>query len=162
MIKALPDRGRATRILVSLGPGSFTGVRIGIATARALGIAWNAEVLGYPTLALVAATNGQTQANPVTVCMTGGHGEWLVQDFSADGLPQTDFASLRPDAAILRGAHKVIAGTKASELAASLSTGTVGSTVIPDARNVLALPTEVITSEIAPIYGRPPDARLPS
>lgn len=162
IIAALPDRGRADRILVSLGPGSFTGVRIGIATARALAIAWNAEVLGYPTLALVAAIIRQDRAVPVTVCMTGGHGEWLIQDFSVDGLPQTDFASLRPDAAVSRGAHHIIAGTKASELAALLSSDTVGSTVIPDARDVLTLPTDVLTSEIAPIYGRPPDARLPS
>ena len=55
MIAELPDKGRAERIVVSLGPGSFTGVRIGLAAARALGLAWQAEVLGYPTLALVAA-----------------------------------------------------------------------------------------------------------
>ena len=55
MIAELPGKGRAERIVVSLGPGSFTGVRIGLAAARALGLAWAAEVLGYPTLALVAA-----------------------------------------------------------------------------------------------------------
>ena len=73
MIGALPDKGRAERIVVSLGPGSFTGVRIGLATARALGFAWSAEVLGYPTLALIAA---QAQAvhpgKPLTVCVNGG------------------------------------------------------------------------------------------
>ena len=55
MIAELPDRGRAERIFVGLGPGSFTGIRIGLAAARALGLAWGTEVRGYPTLALVSA-----------------------------------------------------------------------------------------------------------
>src|SRR5687767_12240445 len=54
MIARLPGAGRADRILVSRGPGSFTGVRIGIAAARALGIAWRAPVLGYAGFALLA------------------------------------------------------------------------------------------------------------
>ena len=83
MIADLPGKGRAERILVSLGPGSFTGVRIGIATARALGFAWSAHVLGYPTLALVAAMAEAEGAPEVTVCMTGGHGEWFVADMVA-------------------------------------------------------------------------------
>src|SRR5690606_30763159 len=96
MISELPDKGRAERIVVSLGPGSFTGVRIGLAAARALGLAWKAEVLGYPTLALVAAMARRTHPGPVTVCMTGGHGEWFVQDYGPDGLPQGNLVSLAP------------------------------------------------------------------
>ena len=79
LIAELPGKGRAARIVVSLGPGSFTGVRIGLAAARALGLAWQAEVLGYPTLGLVAAMAREAHPGPVTVCMTGGHGEWFVQ-----------------------------------------------------------------------------------
>ena len=80
MIAALPEKGRAGRILVALGPGSFTGVRVGVAAARALGLAWQAEVLGYPTLALVAAmARAECGAKPLAVVMTGGHGEWFVQ-----------------------------------------------------------------------------------
>ena len=96
MIAKLPDKGRADRVVVSLGPGSFTGVRIGLAAARALGIAWQAEVLGYPTLALVAAMARASHPGALTVCMTGGHGEWFVQDFGADGLPENELRSQTP------------------------------------------------------------------
>lgn len=43
--------GDITAIAASEGPGSFTGIRIGIATARALGQALHLPVIGVPTLA---------------------------------------------------------------------------------------------------------------
>ena len=55
LIATLPDKGRADCIAVNVGPGSFTGVRIGLSVARALGLAWGAEVLGYSALDLTAA-----------------------------------------------------------------------------------------------------------
>ncbi len=160
MIGALPGKGRAQHILVSLGPGSFTGVRIGLATARALGFAWGAEVLGYPTLALVAAGAQATRPQtPVTVCMNGGHGEWFVADFGADGLPLADTASLTPDAARTHPRSSLLAGNRAAALAAldpALPADVIDC--VPDARRVLLLPSALLTGNLAPIYGRGPDA----
>lgn len=162
MISELPDKGRAERVVVSLGPGSFTGVRIGLAAARALGLAWKAEVLGYPTLALVAAMARRSHPGPVTVCMTGGHGEWFVQDFGADGLPEGDLASLPPAEAARHGMHQVVAGSQAMKKAELAGEGNVALDILPDAREFLMLPDALLTAELAPLYGRPPDARLPA
>ena len=158
MIAELPGKGQADRIAVSLGPGSFTGVRIGVAAARALGLAWQAEVLGYPTLALVAAMASEAHPGPVTVCMTGGHGEWFVQDFGADGLPEGKALSVSPGEAARRARHPVVAGSKAAELTGA---DQVALAILPDARRFALLPDALLTADLAPIYGRPPDARLP-
>ncbi|MCL9981679.1 MAG: tRNA (adenosine(37)-N6)-threonylcarbamoyltransferase complex dimerization subunit type 1 TsaB [Erythrobacter sp.] len=163
MIGALPDKGRAARILVSLGPGSFTGVRIGLATARALGFAWGADVLGYPTLALIAA---QAQApafnghpgKALTVCVNGGHGEWFVQDFGPDGLPETKALSLTPAAARGDIHYSYAAGNRAAALLEFDGAGMVALDILPDACAVPLLNPALLTADLAPIYGRGADA----
>lgn len=158
-IAGLPDKGRADRILVSLGPGSFTGVRIGLAAARALGLAWGAPVLGYPTLALIAAMARAGQGcEPVSVCMTGGHGEWFVQHFDADGLPEGQLASLPPEQARGQHHHPLVAGSKAADLAQGHG---IALDLLPDARCTLLVPDSLLLADLAPLYGRAPDARLP-
>lgn len=162
MIAALPDRGHAGRILVSRGPGSFTGVRIGIATARALGVAWGAEVLGYPTLALIAAmARARHGSAPVTVSMSGGHGEWFVQDFAADGEPSTPLASLAPAVAATRAIQHIVAGSQAAALAQLVGGRRTVVGILPDAADTRLLPPTLVSGDLAPIYGRAPDARLP-
>ena len=54
-VAALLDGRRADAIIVDIGPGSYTGIRIGIAAARALGLAWAVPVHGVSALSLVAA-----------------------------------------------------------------------------------------------------------
>ncbi len=159
MIAALPDKGRADRILVSLGPGSFTGVRIGLATARALGFAWGAEVLGYPTLALIAAqAQAEHPGQPLTVCVNGGHGEWFVQDFGGDGLPETKVLSQTPAAARGDIHYSFAAGSRARELLESDGVGMVTLDILPDASAVPLLDPALLTGDLAPIYGRGADA----
>lgn len=51
----LEGQPRPGAILVDVGPGSYTGIRIGIAAARALGLAWGVPVHGMSALSLVAA-----------------------------------------------------------------------------------------------------------
>lgn len=157
-IANLPGKGVADRILVSLGPGSFTGVRIGLAAARALGLAWNAEVLGYPTLALMAA---QAPSGPVTVCMNGGHGEWFVQNFNAQRCPEDEVRSLAPEIALTACRHDTIVGNRARELAALLNREVQMIEGLPDARNGLLVPPALLSDRLTPNYGRAPDARLP-
>ena len=160
MIAALPGRGEAGRILVSLGPGSFTGVRIGIAVAGALAIAWRARIAGYPTLSLIAAVALADRADErVTVCMAGGHGEWFVQDFGPRGRAAGGLASLGPEAAAARPSAPLVAGNRASEFAGRR--GVQALQLLPDARFVGMLDPALLQPAIAPIYGRAPDARMP-
>lgn len=161
MIAELPDRGRADRILVSLGPGSFTGVRIGLAAARALGLAWGAQVLGFPTLELVRARASFPQSRAVTVCMNGGHGEYFVQNFSADAEAEDEVRSLVPEQAARVARHAVIAGNRAQALVELIGDGRLAVDLLPDANYAHLLPKARLQSDLTPIYGRGPDAKLP-
>lgn len=159
MIAALPGKGRADRIAVSLGPGSFTGLRVGIAAARALGLAWRAEVVGYPTFALLAAMAAdQRGEQPLAVAMTGGHGEWFVQRF-AGGLG-TPLASLTPARAVGTVPELLVVGSQAEALVALRGHGEA-LPLWPDARRFALLDEAVLTADLSPLYGRAPDARLP-
>jgi tRNA threonylcarbamoyl adenosine modification protein YeaZ len=161
MIAALPGKGRADRIAVALGPGSFTGVRVGLAAARALALAWNARLVGYPTLALIAAqARAEAGEVPVTVAITGGHGEWFVQDFAANGLPASELASLPAALAAEAACAELVAGNQAEALVALRGRGRAMD-LRSDARAWPRLPAALSSEDTAPLYGRAPDARLP-
>ncbi|WP_374412414.1 tRNA (adenosine(37)-N6)-threonylcarbamoyltransferase complex dimerization subunit type 1 TsaB [Novosphingobium colocasiae] len=165
MIAALPGNGRADRIVVALGPGSFTGVRVGLAAARALGFAWGAPVLGYSTLALVAAMArdlaGAEAAAGIDVAMTGGHGEWFVESHGPDGAPGLPLSSLPPEEAASTCRNLLVAGSQARALVERRGFGTALD-LLPDARCFALLPATALLTDTSPLYGRAPDARLPA
>jgi hypothetical protein len=103
----------------------------------------------------------QDHSGPLTVCMTGGHGEWFVQSFSADGAAEGEALSLNPAHAGSIASHPFTAGSQAAALVTGRRSGTA-LPLLPDARQWLALPAHFLTHRPAPIYGRPPDARLPT
>lgn len=75
------------RIAVTTGPGSFTGLRIGLSAARGLGLARKLPVLGIPSL--LALSLG-VEAGPVTVLLDARRGEAYFQAFSAPGMAETE------------------------------------------------------------------------
>ena len=72
-----------TRIAVTTGPGSFTGLRIGLSAARGLGLALGLPVLGIPTL--LALSLG-ADCNPVAVLLDARRDEAYFQTFSGPGI----------------------------------------------------------------------------
>lgn len=162
MIAALPDKGRADRIAVNSGPGSFTGIRVGLAAARALALAWNAAVDGYDSLTLLAGmARAQHPGLAVDVVTTGGHGEWFFRAFAADGTPLTDLVSRTPEAIAVLSQAPVLAGSQAEALGAARGGSAIALPLWPDARAFALLGPHALTADAAPVYGRPPDARLP-
>jgi tRNA threonylcarbamoyladenosine biosynthesis protein TsaB len=162
MIAALPDGGRADHILVDVGPGSFTGIRVGIAAARGLGLGWDATVAGYSSLALIA--RGADLEAPFAVVIEGGHGEVFMQGFATrPDLHATDaLASLPPAAALAQLGERIAIGGGVRWLTDLPRVQDGGADRLPDASLALALPDAYRTLPPKPIYGRAPDAKLPS
>jgi tRNA threonylcarbamoyladenosine biosynthesis protein TsaB len=157
-IGALPFGGRADLIIAGCGPGSFTGIRAGVAAARALAYGWNATAFGMSSQALIAA-GVDAENSSCVVAIEGGHGALFVQAFALPSLqPLTSVQSLAPsEAAAVHNEH-VVAGSGAERLIAARGFGTL---IEGEARasRVLMLPELLRNWNPRPVYGRAPDAK---
>ncbi len=74
------------RIAVTIGPGSFTGIRVGVAAARGLSLALGVPAVGVSTLSAIAAAHlSEHPPTPMFVAIDAKRGEAYCQAFAADG-----------------------------------------------------------------------------
>jgi tRNA threonylcarbamoyladenosine biosynthesis protein TsaB len=81
IVRACQQQGLAPGDLValgvSLGPGSFTGLRVGLSVAKGLALALNIPLLGIPTLDATAYAHSR-ETLPVCAVLPAGRGRWCV------------------------------------------------------------------------------------
>jgi tRNA threonylcarbamoyl adenosine modification protein YeaZ len=114
------DASQLDRIAVTVGPGSFTGLRVGIAAARGLALAAGKPAIGLTTLAAYAAPLiAANDAVPVVSAIDARHDHVYLQVFGAGGLTLVKPAILPvADAArAARGGPPRLVGTGAELLA---------------------------------------------
>jgi tRNA threonylcarbamoyl adenosine modification protein YeaZ len=157
MIAELMDGRSADHVLVGVGPGSFTGIRVAIAAAHGLAIGWGAKLEGMSSLALHAA--GAAAEGEVAAAVIGGHGELFVQQFDdATSAPTSDLRNLSPAAAAEFATAELVVGSGARQLVEARGWGEARE-AWPSAARALSLPKSLRSLPAKPVYARAPDAK---
>jgi tRNA threonylcarbamoyl adenosine modification protein YeaZ len=149
----------ADSILIGVGPGSFTGIRVGVAAAHGLAIGWNAGLSGMSSLALLAAS--ADVETDVAAAIQGGHGELFVQQFDTALHPASALINALPVAAAGSITAELVVGSGAAALVDARGHGGAID-LFPSARNALKLPAELRNLPATPLYARAPDAKARS
>jgi tRNA threonylcarbamoyl adenosine modification protein YeaZ len=169
------DFSALDRIAVTLGPGGFTGVRIGIAAARGLALATGKPVVAATSLAvmahraeaLLAEAGEPLGARRLMVAADARRGALYVQGFTAGTVETAEARLLTPPEAVrsLGSEGAVVVGSGAAAVAAAAEeAGVVVEARFPDlqphARSLAALSGRLApVSPVRPLYLRPPDVR---
>jgi len=158
-----------SRIAVTVGPGSFTGIRIGLATARAIGLALSIPVIGVSTLvAFAGPLLIEARTGVIAAAVDARHGHVYLQLFESSGMPlfAPRIESVR-DAVRAIGVGPVrLAGSGAKALHAEaarigLIFDAAGAIDVPDIVAVARIGIAADPSEASPrpLYVKPPDAK---
>lgn len=147
------------RIGVTVGPGSFTGLRVGLAFAQGLGAALDLPVVGVSTLEALAKSADAGQGATAAV-IDARRGQVYVQRFQ-DGAPvsEAEAVSIEDATAMLAHGDWRITGSGASLVGGSVETAT---TPDPAALAILTTTHDPAANPPRPLYLRAPDATPPT
>jgi tRNA threonylcarbamoyl adenosine modification protein YeaZ len=154
------------RVAVTVGPGSYTGLRVGIAAARAIGLAARVPVVGVTTLsALLAALVAEDNRRVLAAAIDARHGQVYFQAIAPGGQSIVAPALVRVrDAARLMGGAASLVGSGAIAVAAEAAGADIAvhdPRPFPDIAWVarLGLVADPEQALPKPLYLRGPDAR---
>jgi tRNA threonylcarbamoyladenosine biosynthesis protein TsaB len=157
------------RIVVTTGPGSFTGIRVGVAMARAMGLALGVPVVGVSTLAALAAPLlSEPRPGVIAAAIDARHGSAYFQLFEASGRPlgpprcdalRECVRGIGAGPALLTGDAAALVATEAHRagLPYDLACAADAPDIVAVARMGLAL--DPAANPARPLYVKPPDAR---
>ncbi|MGQ3671315.1 tRNA (adenosine(37)-N6)-threonylcarbamoyltransferase complex dimerization subunit type 1 TsaB [Xanthobacter sp. TB0136] len=158
-----------SRISVTVGPGSFTGLRVGLSAARGLGLTVNRPVVGVTTLSALAAPYlAFDDAVPVVSAIDARHNHVYLQMFGPGGrtLIAPRITSIREAARAVAVGPARLVGSGAQLLADSWPPGekppvSIDTSPAPDVAWVarLGAVADPDTAEPKPLYLRAPDAK---
>jgi tRNA threonylcarbamoyladenosine biosynthesis protein TsaB len=174
--KLLADQGLTPRdiraIAICVGPGSFTGVRVGVATAKAIALATGAPLVTASSLELLAASYEGAEPGPRVAILDARRGEVFVGVYTREGQPlladqHLAVSALGPLVASLPGAPVLLGWwPEGAELGAARRSepSEVPSAEILARVGLARLERGEVasTADLEPLYLRPPDATLPS
>lgn len=157
------------RVAVTVGPGSFTGLRVGLSAARAIALAANIPCVGVTTLAAYAAPLiMQQEASVVVAAIDARHGHVYVQAMAPRGMALITprIAQVREAVRMLGQASIRVVGTGAdlfAQDARAFGLNVLSSDPAPSPDIVfvarLGLVADPASAPPRPYYLRPPDAK---